>query len=54
MNATRYEIRDNGSDYVITVADPSKDLPAEVLGWLEAGEATLVAIDPDGSERVVA
>ena len=53
MSTTRYEVRDNGSDYTITVADPTRDLPAEVLGWFEAGEAKLIAIAPDGSERVV-
>jgi hypothetical protein len=53
MNTTRYEIRDNGSDFTINVADASEDLPLEVQSWLEAGEATLVAIDADGTERVV-
>lgn len=53
MNKTRYEIRDTGSDYTLTVADPDGDLPEEVLGWLAAGEAELVAIEPDGKERIV-
>jgi hypothetical protein len=57
-NATRYEIRDTSPGhheigYSIRIADPSKALPAEVIGWLETGAAALVAIDADGSERIV-
>jgi hypothetical protein len=50
---TRYEIRDLTGEYTLTVADATADLPAEVLGWLEAGEAQLWAVEPTGAERLV-
>ncbi len=53
MNQTRYEIRDTGSDYTLTVADPDGELPEEILGWSAAGESELGAIELDGNERLV-
>lgn len=51
--ATRYEIRDLSSDYILPVADGSAELPAEIVGWLEAGEAQLWAVESDGTEWLV-
>lgn len=53
MSKTKYEIRDTQKEFTWSVADPSGDLPEEILGWFAAGEAELVAIEPDGKERVV-
>jgi hypothetical protein len=56
--ATRYLLRETcpkrgNSPYELTIANPDKALPVEIQGWLQAGEMQLLALEPDGSERLV-